>query len=70
MDELSSSFSDLKSNDASDPGSEERLIIALDFGTTYSGVSYCFANQRDPKISAVLNWPGKSMGLVFSSWKA
>ncbi|KAL3954485.1 hypothetical protein ACCO45_010048 [Purpureocillium lilacinum] len=32
---------------------DEKLIIALDFGTTYSGVSYCFANQRDPKPHAV-----------------
>ncbi|GJN78794.1 hypothetical protein PLIIFM63780_002303 [Purpureocillium lilacinum] len=31
---------------------DEKLIIALDFGTTYSGVSYCFANQRDPKPHA------------------
>jgi hypothetical protein len=36
------------------------LIIALDFGTTYSGVAYCFTNQRDPKPTAILEWPGMS----------
>ncbi|KAG6159395.1 hypothetical protein E4U37_003526 [Claviceps purpurea] len=37
---------------------EEKLIIALDFGTTYSGVAYCFANQIDAKPVAIMNWPG------------
>lgn len=38
---------------------EEKLIIALDFGTTYSGVAFCFANQTDAKPIAIMNWPGK-----------
>ncbi|KAG6053635.1 hypothetical protein E4U17_004484 [Claviceps sp. LM77 group G4] len=37
---------------------EEKLIIALDFGTTYSGVAYCFANQTDAKPVAIMKWPG------------
>ncbi|KAG6016208.1 hypothetical protein E4U43_004060 [Claviceps pusilla] len=37
---------------------EEKLIIALDFGTTYSGVAFCFANQTDAKPIAIMNWPG------------
>ncbi|KAG6035334.1 hypothetical protein E4U19_004811 [Claviceps sp. Clav32 group G5] len=37
---------------------KEKLIIALDFGTTYSGVAYCFANQIDAKPVAIMNWPG------------
>ncbi|KAG6114576.1 hypothetical protein E4U13_003294 [Claviceps humidiphila] len=37
---------------------EEKLIIAMDFGTTYSGVAYCFANQIDAKPVAIMNWPG------------
>ncbi|KAG6141552.1 hypothetical protein E4U38_006670 [Claviceps purpurea] len=39
-------------------GREEKLIIALDFGTTYSGVAYCFANQTDAKPVAIMKWPG------------
>ena len=38
--------------------SDEKLIIALDFGTTFSGIAYCFANQRDTKVVAILEWPG------------
>ncbi|KAG6088700.1 hypothetical protein E4U15_005345 [Claviceps sp. LM218 group G6] len=37
---------------------EEKLIIALDFGTTYSGVAYCFANQTNAKPIAIMKWPG------------
>ncbi|KAG6261198.1 hypothetical protein E4U49_004164 [Claviceps purpurea] len=36
---------------------DEKLIIALDFGTTYSGVAYCFANQTNAEPQAILNWP-------------
>ncbi|KAH8663252.1 hypothetical protein BGZ61DRAFT_431957 [Ilyonectria robusta] len=39
-------------------GSEDKLIIALDFGTTYSGIAYCFANDRDCIPISVDNWPG------------
>ena len=38
--------------------SEEKLIIALDFGTTFSGIAYCFANQRDSNVTAIHEWPG------------
>ncbi|KAG6116280.1 hypothetical protein E4U14_000333 [Claviceps sp. LM454 group G7] len=37
---------------------EEKVIIALDFGTTYSGVAYCFANQTNAKPIAIMKWPG------------
>ncbi|KAG6249329.1 hypothetical protein E4U24_002172 [Claviceps purpurea] len=36
---------------------DEKLIIALDFGTTYSGVAYCFANQTNAVPKAILEWP-------------
>ncbi len=39
-------------------GSEEKLIVALDFGTTYSGVAFCFVNRRDTNVVSVLDWPG------------
>lgn len=38
--------------------SSKPLIIAIDFGTTYSGVAYCFPEQRDAKPRAVNLWPG------------
>lgn len=37
---------------------EERVIIALDFGTTFSGIAYCFPNQHNAKVATVVNWPG------------
>lgn len=38
--------------------SDEKLIIALDFGTTFSGIAYCFANQRDANVVTIVDWPG------------
>ncbi len=45
--------------DSDDSKPDEMLIIALDFGTTYSGIAYTFANQKDPKVVAIMDWPGK-----------
>ncbi|KAH7175320.1 hypothetical protein EDB81DRAFT_769600 [Dactylonectria macrodidyma] len=39
-------------------GAADKLIIALDFGTTYSGIAYCFTNQRDCTPISIKNWPG------------
>ncbi|KFG86767.1 putative hsp70 protein [Metarhizium anisopliae] len=38
--------------------SDEKLVITLDFGTTYSGVTFCFANQDNTKPAAIMDWPG------------
>ncbi|KAF8244311.1 hypothetical protein K440DRAFT_559147 [Wilcoxina mikolae CBS 423.85] len=43
--------------------SEEKLIISLDFGTTYSGVAYAFSKSPD-KVHVVTDWPGRP-GLEF-----
>ncbi|KAG6024262.1 hypothetical protein E4U40_003410 [Claviceps sp. LM458 group G5] len=40
---------------------DEKLIIALDFGTTYSGVAYCFANQANAVPKAILDWPDQGL---------
>ncbi|KAG5921802.1 hypothetical protein E4U61_006230 [Claviceps capensis] len=40
---------------------DEKLIIALDFGTTYSGVAYCFANQTNAAPKAILDWPDQGL---------
>jgi hypothetical protein len=37
---------------------EERVIIALDFGTTFSGIAYCFPKQHNSRVATVVNWPG------------
>ncbi|KAF5701588.1 Hsp70 chaperone protein [Fusarium globosum] len=38
---------------------KDRIIIALDFGTTYSGVAYCFCNSSGkPDVVPVVDWPG------------
>ncbi len=36
----------------------ERLVISLDFGTTFSGIAFCFPEQREAKAVAILDWPG------------
>jgi hypothetical protein len=39
---------------------QDRVIIALDFGTTYSGVAYCFCNATSkPDVRPVVDWVGK-----------
>ncbi|KAK0648651.1 putative hsp70 protein [Cercophora newfieldiana] len=37
---------------------DEQLIIALDFGTTFSGIAFCFPNQQDTKVASIVDWPG------------
>ncbi|KAF2685161.1 actin-like ATPase domain-containing protein [Lentithecium fluviatile CBS 122367] len=44
-----------------------RLVIGLDFGTTYSGVAYCEADSHTTarnasQIQVVTNWPGLTRG--------
>ncbi|KAF4626672.1 hypothetical protein G7Y89_g11485 [Cudoniella acicularis] len=38
--------------------SEDQLVIALDFGTTFSGVAYAFANGPKPDVISIMDWPG------------
>ncbi|KAH6662561.1 hypothetical protein B0J14DRAFT_707549 [Halenospora varia] len=35
----------------------DRLIIALDFGTTFSGIAYAFSTDPE-KVYTITNWPG------------
>jgi hypothetical protein len=40
--------------------SDDRLVIALDFGTTFSGVAYAFAHPgKKPELTSIMDWPGK-----------
>lgn len=38
--------------------SDDQIVIALDFGTTFSGIAYAFANEDKPDIVTILDWPG------------
>lgn len=42
---------------------DDRIVIAVDFGTTFSGVAYAFnpASGKDPDVVSILDWPGKSL---------
>ncbi|KAI0528130.1 actin-like ATPase domain-containing protein [Xylaria bambusicola] len=38
---------------------EDRVVIALDFGTTYSGIAYAFSNPgRKTEVVPIVDWPG------------
>lgn len=44
------------------PLADDRLVISLDFGTTYSGVAYAFnVPGKKPEVVAILDWPGKQV---------
>jgi hypothetical protein len=36
---------------------DEKLIIALDLGTTFSGIAY-FVKQRYAQVAAIVDWLG------------
>ncbi|KAG4434043.1 hypothetical protein IFR05_010465 [Cadophora sp. M221] len=38
--------------------SKDKLVVALDFGTTYSGIAYAFANVPKPDVVSIMDWPG------------
>ena len=39
-------------------GTDEKFAIALDFGTTFSDIAFCFPNQKDTKVASIVDWPG------------
>ncbi|KAJ6486664.1 hypothetical protein C8R45DRAFT_995477 [Mycena sanguinolenta] len=39
---------------------EGKLVIAIDFGTTFSGVAYGSSRLASGKVRQILNWPGSS----------
>jgi hypothetical protein len=42
--------------------SEDQLVVALDFGTTFSGIAYAFKNDEKPDIISIMDWPGTRQG--------
>ncbi|KAH8647033.1 Hsp70 family protein-like protein [Tricladium varicosporioides] len=53
QDSIDSNFNRLQLHDDAD-----RLIIGLDFGTTYSGIAYGFSSSHKGGPIAILEWPG------------
>ncbi|KEZ46799.1 hypothetical protein SAPIO_CDS0097 [Scedosporium apiospermum] len=49
--------SDTESSGCSDALEGDKLVIGLDFGTTFSGIAYAFSNDPE-KIYSITNWPG------------
>ncbi|KAH8654245.1 hypothetical protein BGZ61DRAFT_500616 [Ilyonectria robusta] len=40
-------------------GAEDRVVISLDFGTTFSGIAYAFCNPaKKPVVTTIVDWPG------------
>ncbi|ESZ93131.1 hypothetical protein SBOR_6503 [Sclerotinia borealis F-4128] len=37
--------------------SDDQLVIALDFGTTFSGIAYAFTKEDKPELTSILDWP-------------
>jgi hypothetical protein len=59
-DHLANSLSRLMGEVSTTFESEDRLVIALDFGTTFSGIAYAFANpQQKSQVVSIMDWPGK-----------
>lgn len=46
--------------------SDDKLVIALDFGTTFSGIAYAFVNDKNPDIISIMDWPGELDVPVYS----
>ncbi|KAK8102669.1 hypothetical protein PG984_015815 [Apiospora sp. TS-2023a] len=47
-----------------------KVVIAFDFGTTYSGVSYAFRKRgQQPNPSPICKWPGDSAGRISNDVK-
>lgn len=40
--------------------SKDQIVIALDFGTTFSGIAYALKKDEKPVAICVLDWPGAS----------
>ncbi|ORY07257.1 hypothetical protein BCR34DRAFT_603919 [Clohesyomyces aquaticus] len=43
---------------SSGTASAHKLIVGVDFGTTYSGVSYVTTNKTARDVVVIMNWPG------------
>ncbi|KAI1428888.1 actin-like ATPase domain-containing protein [Xylaria sp. FL1777] len=56
---LSKNLAGLMREDGALMDAEDRVVIALDFGTTFSGIAYAFSNPgRRAEVVPILDWPG------------
>ncbi|KUJ08980.1 uncharacterized protein LY89DRAFT_701518 [Mollisia scopiformis] len=39
-------------------GPKDQLVIAIDFGTTFSGIAYAFRKDAKPDVMSIMDWPG------------
>ena len=53
IEQISQSVNQLQVHEADD-----QLIIALDFGTTFSGIAYAFPNSEKSDLFSIVDWPG------------
>ncbi|KAI0539552.1 Hsp70 family protein-like protein [Xylaria digitata] len=63
MEDVKGLLSALNSGIGGVSDDEDRLILALDFGTTFSGVAYAFTNDPE-KVYTVDSWPGAADRIV------
>lgn len=48
----------LENFNIADDEDDNKLVIGLDFGTTYSGIAYLFTGTEKPQSNAITEWPG------------
>ncbi|KAI0542677.1 actin-like ATPase domain-containing protein [Xylaria digitata] len=57
--DLADSLAALISDGSLDFEAEDRVVIALDFGTTYSGIAYAFSIPgKKAEVYPIIDWPG------------
>ncbi|KAF2970535.1 hypothetical protein GQX73_g3058 [Xylaria multiplex] len=57
--DLADSLAALINDGSLDLEAEDRLVIALDFGTTYSGIAYAFNTPgKKAEANPIVDWPG------------
>ncbi|KAI0452962.1 actin-like ATPase domain-containing protein [Xylaria acuta] len=58
-DSLAKQLAGLLHHSALSAEAEDQVVIALDFGTTYSGIAYAFSNPgKKTEVVSIVDWPG------------
>ncbi|KAI1750185.1 actin-like ATPase domain-containing protein [Xylaria castorea] len=57
--DLANQLAGLLRNNGASVEAEDRVVIALDFGTTFSGIAYAFSNPgKKTEVVSIVDWPG------------
>lgn len=49
-------------------GADDRIVIAVDFGSSFSGVAYAFnVPGKKADVVSVMDWPGKLLPMIPST---